>query len=79
MNASAAVRVNVQRPQRAARGRTTLTPARPGVVSARPRGEAWSWAEEGLAVAAAEQEDEPFQVLVQLGNPVGGVAGEVFQ
>jgi hypothetical protein len=36
-------------------------------------------AEEGLAVAAAEQEDEPFQVLAQLGEAVGGVADELVE
>jgi hypothetical protein len=38
-----------------------------------------SWAEELLTVAAAEQEDEAFQVLAQLGQAVGGVANELFQ
>jgi hypothetical protein len=38
----------------------------------------WSWAEELLAAAAAEQEDEPVQVLAKLGQAVGGVAGELF-
>jgi hypothetical protein len=36
-------------------------------------------AEQGLAVAAAEQEDEPFQVITQLGQAVGGVADELCQ
>ena len=34
---------------------------------------------EGLAVAAAEQEDEPLQVAAQLGQAVGGVADELCQ
>jgi hypothetical protein len=34
---------------------------------------------EGLAVAAAEQEDEPLQVITQLGQAVGGVADELCQ
>jgi hypothetical protein len=36
-------------------------------------------AEQGLAVIAAEQEDEPVQVLPQLGDVVCGVADELFQ
>jgi hypothetical protein len=36
-------------------------------------------AENGLAVAAAEQEDEPVQVLSQLVGVVCGMADEVFQ
>jgi len=36
-------------------------------------------AEQGLAVAAAEQEDEPFQVLAQLADAVGGMTHEVVQ
>src|SRR5215469_13511415 len=41
-HAGAAVGVNAERPQRAARGRTTLTPAtRPGVLSGWPGG-AWA-------------------------------------
>ena len=36
-------------------------------------------AEQGLAVAAAEQEDEPLQVAAQLGQAVGGVADELCQ
>jgi len=32
-----------------------------------------------LAVAAAEQEDEPLQVTVQFVQAVGGVADELFQ
>jgi hypothetical protein len=36
-----------------------------------------SWAEEGLAVVAAEQEDEALQVVAQLGQAVGGVADEL--
>ena len=36
-------------------------------------------AEQGLAVVAAEQEDEPVQVLAQLAGVVGGVADELFQ
>jgi hypothetical protein len=36
-------------------------------------------AEQGLAVAAAEQEDEPLQVASQLGQAVGGVADELCQ
>lgn len=36
-------------------------------------------AEELLAVAAAKQEDEPLQVVMQVGQPVGGVAGETTQ
>jgi hypothetical protein len=36
-------------------------------------------AEQGLAVVAAEQEDEPVQVLAQLADVVGGVADELFQ
>jgi hypothetical protein len=36
-------------------------------------------AEQGLAVAAAEQEDEPLQVITQLGQAVGGVADELCQ
>jgi hypothetical protein len=35
--------------------------------------------EQGLAVAAAEQEDEPLQVITQLGQAVGGVADELCQ
>jgi hypothetical protein len=35
--------------------------------------------EELLAVAAAEQEGEPFQVAAQLGQSVGGVADELCQ
>jgi hypothetical protein len=38
-----------------------------------------SWAEELLAVAAAEQEDEALQVVGQLGQAVGGVADELGQ
>ena len=38
-----------------------------------------SWAEELLAVAAAEQEDEPLQVTVQFVQAVGGVANELCQ
>jgi len=37
------------------------------------------WAKERLAVAAAEQEGEPLQVVAQLSEAVGGVADEVFQ
>src|SRR5215467_294777 len=36
-------------------------------------------AERGLAVAAAEQEDEPLQVITQVGRAVGGVADELCQ
>jgi hypothetical protein len=36
-------------------------------------------AEEGFAVAAAEQENEPAQVSAQLAGVVGRVADEVFQ
>ena len=36
-------------------------------------------AEQGLAVVAAEQEDEPVQVLAQLSGAVGRVADEGFQ
>jgi hypothetical protein len=36
-------------------------------------------AEQGLAVVAAEQEDEPVQVLAQLADVVCGVADELFQ
>jgi hypothetical protein len=36
-------------------------------------------AEQGLAVAAADQEDKPLQVRAQLADVVGGVAGELFQ
>jgi hypothetical protein len=36
-------------------------------------------AEQRLAAAAAEQEDEPFQVLEQPANGMGGVASELFQ
>jgi hypothetical protein len=36
-------------------------------------------AEQGLAVAAADQEDKPLQVRAQLADAVGGVAGELFQ
>src|SRR5215470_2901324 len=71
----------MQRPQRAARGRTTLRPYGPA-YSRLAGGVAGSWrwkAEQGLAVAAAEQEGEPFQVLTQLGDAVGGVADEFFQ
>jgi hypothetical protein len=35
-------------------------------------------AEQGLAVVAAEQEDEPVQVLAQLADVVCGVADELF-
>ena len=35
--------------------------------------------EQGLAVAAAEQEDEPFQIGLQVQDSVGGVTGELFQ
>ena len=58
--------------------RPARKPAQSGVVSAGP-GEPWSRAEGLLAVAAAEQEDEPLQVAVQLLDAVGGVAGEFFQ
>jgi hypothetical protein len=37
------------------------------------------WAERGLAVAAAEQQDEQLQVLAQLADVIGRVAGELFQ
>jgi hypothetical protein len=37
------------------------------------------WAEERLAVAAAEQEGEALQVVAELGDVRGGVAGELFQ
>ena len=33
----------------------------------------------GLAVAAAEQQDEPFQVLAQLADAIGGMTHEVVQ
>ena len=36
-------------------------------------------AEQGLAVAAAEQEDKALQVAAQLRDAVGGVADELFQ
>ena len=36
-------------------------------------------AEEGFAVAAAEEEDEPVQILSELGGAVAGVADEVCQ
>ena len=36
-----------------------------------------SWAEQGLAVAAAEQEDEAFQVAAKFVQAVGGVADEL--
>jgi len=36
-------------------------------------------AAQGLAVAAAGQEDEPVQVATQLGQAVGGVADELCQ
>ena len=36
-------------------------------------------AEQGLAVASAEQEHEPLQVLAQLADVIGGVANEVLQ
>ena len=38
-----------------------------------------SWAEEGPAITAADQEDEPFQVAAELAKAVAGVAGELFQ
>jgi hypothetical protein len=38
-----------------------------------------SWAEEWLTVAAAEQEDESFQILAQLADAIGGMAGELFE
>jgi hypothetical protein len=34
--------------------------------------------EQGIVVTAAEQEDEALQVLAQLADAVGGVAGELF-
>ena len=37
------------------------------------------WVEERLAVAAAQQEDEAGQIVVQLLGAVGGVAGESFK
>jgi hypothetical protein len=40
---------------------------------------AWSWTEELLAVAAAEQEGEPLQVAAQFAQAVGGVADELCQ
>jgi hypothetical protein len=44
------------------------------------RGRLWPRrAEEGFAVAAAEQEDEPLQVGAQLGDAVGGVANEAVE
>ena len=33
----------------------------------------------GIAVASAEQEDEPLQIAAQVLDPVGGVAHELFQ
>jgi hypothetical protein len=36
-------------------------------------------AEEGFAVAAAEQENEPVQVVAQLAGVVGRVTDEVFE
>ena len=37
------------------------------------------WAEEGFAIAAAEQEGKALQVLAQLRDAVGGMADELFQ
>jgi len=48
-------------------------PAQPGVVCA-GRGSR-SWAEQVLAVAAAEQEGEPLQVAAQLADVIGLVPG----
>src|SRR5712691_10784134 len=78
VNAGAAAGVNVERPQRAS-ARTNDVGARKVRRSLRLARGSRSWAEELLAVAAAEQEDEPLQVLAQLRNPVGAVAGELFQ
>jgi hypothetical protein len=36
-------------------------------------------AREWVAVVAAEQQDEPFQVLGQLADAIGGVTNELFQ
>src|SRR5215469_2109318 len=60
-------------------GRGALSPlARRSVPSASP-GKAWSWAEEGFALAAADQEGEPLQVAARFAQAVGGVAGELCQ
>jgi hypothetical protein len=56
-----------------ARGRTTLTPVRPGVSSAARGSLAVSWwreAEQRLAVTAAEQENEPCQIGLQVRDSV---------
>lgn len=56
--------------------RPARKPAR-SVVGSAGRGSR-SWAEELLAVAAAEQKDEPLQVTVQFVQAVGEVASELF-
>ena len=79
VNAGAAVGVNVERPQRVS-ARTNDVEARKARRSLGRAGRSSrSWAEELLAVAAAEQEDEPVQVAAQFARAVGGVAGELFQ
>jgi len=61
--------------------RSRRSPANEPVTS--PFSRAWQLiagkAEQGLAVAAAEQEDEPLPVAAQLGQAVGGVADELCQ
>src|SRR5215472_7597376 len=71
-----------QPPTTAARSSNPIAHGRPGSwlsASLRLPLVARSWGEEGFAVVAAEQEDEPLQVLAQLGGAVGGVADAVFQ
>jgi hypothetical protein len=55
----------VERPQRASARTNDVDAPRKARRSLGWPGRAWSWAEELLAVAAAEQEDESLQVAAQ--------------
>ena len=76
VNAVAVAGVNVQRPQRASARTNDVEGRKARRRFGGPGGPGWSWAEEFLAVAAAEQEGEPFQVGAQFVEAVSGVADE---
>lgn len=82
VTAGAVAGVNVGRPPRASARTNDVEACKARRVLGLPGSLAGSWrrkAEQRLAVAATEQEDEPFQVPAQLADVIGGVADELFQ
>jgi hypothetical protein len=72
----------VERPQRASARTNDVEARKARRILGWPGNLAGSWrrkAGQRLAVAATEQEDEPLQVLAQLADVIGGVAGELCQ